>query len=683
MAGPQGAAISVTALTVFILGALFIIVLAATVFCCCCCRSLCFPVAAKKDDKEKKLNERYSIEYVAGPRATAGDLDEEHIILMPGSRIPSNDSSAGNEFAVAEIEETDFFVQGAGPITTSIPPLATASGGDDGLQFFHNHFVSSAAEPSRPNTVDKSYATYLRYGMQQQQAPLTQPVQTSGSVYKQQESVYPLHPKSSKPLVQRLSNAVVSPFSSFSAHRSQSGDMSNISSLSSSNLSFSDDRINPNPNPPYQASKDDILRSKSIPELGNRHSIADEEFPRKTSPKAPPMFTVSKAEAGFVLQDSHRSNSSATSPLPPLSPMIRRDSSKTPPTNNSPLRTVPLPNSIPGSPLSGGTPPTHPSTLTATPPTPLEVGLYEDYKKAKSLYQIFRKEAKAQIEFQIDNSMNSSICSSEFDDFSNDGDRTNRFIEDDITSPSPSPAPFRMAATTLSDSQTPSSTSPKSGVLKLPYTPPISAPEINYFTTSPQEKEIHTQLRTETKARYLQFKSHVGTLLNDSSVSPSISSSANKSKVKVKARKTDFEAYTSTIMGSPATVPSVDSPVGSHNTSIQSIQSAISMAENELRALTFQQQYPAEEGDVVPMQTNSLRYSEYREHYPQLETTTVKHEVNMMRHSMKKLPTAKPSAALPTDDSSAGGQAARDDERRRVAKANYLNYRAKFDSENN
>ena len=280
--------------------------------------------------------------------------------------------------------------------------------------------------------------------------------------------------------------------------------------------------------------------------------------------------------------------------------------------------------------------------------------------------------------FQVDNiSDDGSNCSSRslWPDDCDDGSSVG----------SPSPAPFR--SIDQFDFLTPT----KSGGARLSplsKSPPISQPDVNFYMTSPEEREIHTQLRVETKARYLEFKAHVGSLLSETS-------SPNSSVCKVRDRKGWKARTPSTASNTPLTPRSSESPVSVIlSNSFYHIESDddIIMVENEMRSALIQQQYPPT-SDEVPMQSNDLRFTEYREQYPPTQSS-IPEEQNMLRQRQRQrlqlLQRANGEGAAPSAAETASSMADANDSnlerdnslRSRAAKANYKRFREKVGADN-
>lgn len=323
--------------------------------------------------------------------------------------------------------------------------------------------------------------------------------------------------------------------------------------------------------------------------------------------------------------------------------------------------------------------------MSANRPSALEIGLYNDYTKTKNLYQAFRKEVNSQMNFQLENL---------YDDESNCSSRSLMQDEGDDSSSiggssrSPSPAPFRSLEQV--DFHTPPKVGAGTGIgaklSPLPKTPPISQPDVNFYMTSPEEREIHTQLRVETKARYLEFKAHVGSLLSESpSPNSSVTKFSGRGEPKVRATP-------STASNTPLTPRSSDSPVSmilSNSFYHTESDDVFIMVENEMRSTLIQQQYPSMD-EEVPMQTNALRFTEYREQYPPTELS-IPEEQNMLRQRV--LLTQKPRdgsgrGAAPTVADTLFSAAGDSNPERginlryRAAKANYRRFREKLDADN-
>lgn len=151
-------------------------------------------------------------------------------------------------------------------------------------------------------------------------------------------------------------------------------------------------------------------------------------------------------------------------------------------------------------------------------PSSLEVDLHNDFQNVKERYRAFRKEAKAQMEFQIDllsedgsdsggrmrhthspTTLFGKLCGAS-DDYSLPSTPS----QSSSPPPSPSsPAPFRALPTT-------------GNVRGLCSTPPLAQPELQYYLSSPPERELYNHLRTHTKARYLEFRNQVSELVSPS-----------------------------------------------------------------------------------------------------------------------------------------------------------------------
>jgi hypothetical protein len=95
--------------------------------------------------------------------------------------------------------------------------------------------------------------------------------------------------------------------------------------------------------------------------------------------------------------------------------------------------------------------------------------------------------------------------------------------------PSPSsPAPFRSL--------------PMAGNVRgLSSTPPLAQPELQYYLSSPSERELYNQLRTHTKARYLKFRNQVSELVSPSKLrqSPPRSAPPPSSRERSEEKETD------------------------------------------------------------------------------------------------------------------------------------------------
>lgn len=429
-----------------------------------------------------------------------------------------------------------------------------------------------------------------------------------------------------------------------------------------------------------------------------RPSIAEPPFNNYPIPAPPPMYQViisespydtilrlilthiittntgdkqvgrATANGGFALKDKN---------LPPLpSPTPSRRSDHTSPTNSNPKSPSKFPSID--------------QDVSANRPSALEVGLYKDYTKTKVLYQAFRKEVNAQTNFQLENLYDDesncssrSLMQSEWDD--------NGSVSVGGSSRSPSPVPFRFREQL--DFQTPTRVREGAGtgakLSPLSKSPPISQPDVNFYLTSPEEREIYTQLRVETKARYLEFKANVGSLLNESP-------SPNSSVSKFVDRKVPKVRSPLTTSSTPLTPRSTDSSVSVIlSNSFYHIDSddVLIMVDNEMRSSLIQQQYPPMD-DEVPMHTNALRFAEYREQYPPTQFS-IPEEQNMLRKrvlqaqkssgsnsSQGVAPPPPPPPPLREETIFSGLNPERDNLRYRAAKANYKRFREKVDADN-
>jgi hypothetical protein len=222
--------------------------------------------------------------------------------------------------------------------------------------------------------------------------------------------------------------------------------------------------------------------------------------------------------------------------------------------------------------------------------------MHQDFTDAKSRYKAFRKDVKAQLEFQLHD------CDDRSDDVSNMSSKG--YIDDTASetsySDSASLAPYHWMMQ-----------SPRSIRAASPSPLQISSPlaQPNAFNSSPAEQLIYTHLRSETKARYLEFRAQAGELLDLKNVPMSID--------------------TSVPLMPPTSPQSVDSPGNNSSSPFATItgskhglyrfKSLIPMVENKFRATSIHQQYPTSQ-DSLPFHTNTLRYAENLEEYPPTRT---------------------------------------------------------------